>query len=92
MCRNIQNLHNFEPPVTDDEIRGAALQFVRKVSGMQKPSQANTEAFELAVDEVTSATTRLLQSLVTSAPPRNREVEAERRKARAVVRFSTAVG
>ena len=88
MCRNIQNLHNFEPPVTDEEIRGAALQYVRKVSGMQKPSQANEAAFELAVDEVTSATTRLLQSLVTSAPPRDREVEAARRKARAVVRFS----
>ena len=88
MCRNIQNLYNFEPPVTDEEIRGAALQYVRKVSGMAKPSQANEAAFELAVDEVTSATTRLLQALVTSAPPRDREVEAERRKARAVVRFS----
>ena len=92
MCRNIQNLYNFEPPVTDEEIRGAALQYVRKVSGMQKPSQANETAFELAIDEVTSATTRLLESLVTSAPPRDREVEAARRKARAVVRFSTAVG
>jgi hypothetical protein len=88
MCRNIQNLYNFEPPVTDEEICGAALQYVRKVSGMQKPSQANQAAFELAVDEVTNATTQLLQSLVTSAPPRNREVEAERRKARAVIRFS----
>jgi len=88
MCRNIQNLYNFSPPVTDEEIRGASLQYVRKVSGMQKPSQANEAAFELAVDEVTSATTRLLQSLVTSAPPRDREVEAARRKARAVVRFS----
>ena len=88
MCRNIQNLYNFAPPVTDEEIRGAALQYVRKVSGMQKPSQANAEAFELAVDEVTAATTRLLQTLVTSAPPRDREVEAERRRARAVVRFS----
>ena len=67
MCRNIQNLYNFEPPVTDEEIRGAALQYVRKVSGMSKPSQANEAAFELAVDEVTSATTRLLQTLVTSA-------------------------
>ncbi len=90
MCRNIQNLYNFEPSVTDDEIRGASLQFVRKVSGMQKPSQANTEAFELAVDEIAAATEKLLQSLVTSAPPRDREVEAARRKARAVVRFSTA--
>ena len=88
MCRNIQNLYNFEPPVSDEEIRGAALQYVRKVSGMSKPSQANAAAFELAVDEVTSATTRLLQTLVTSAPPRDREVEAERRKARAVIRFS----
>jgi hypothetical protein len=88
MCRNIRTLYNFEPPTTDEEVRGAALQFVRKVSGMQKPSQANAEAFELAVDEVTAATTRLLQTLVTSAPPRNREVEAERRRARAVVRFS----
>jgi hypothetical protein len=91
MCRNIQNLYNFEPPVTDEEIRGAALQYVRKVSGMQKPSQANETAFALAIDEITDATTRLLQSLVTSAPPRNREVEAERRRARAVVRFSSAV-
>ena len=91
MCRNIQNLYNFEPPVTDEEIRGAALQYVRKVSGMQKPSQANETAFLQAIDEITDATTRLLQSLVTSAPPRNREVEAERRRARAVVRFSSAV-
>jgi hypothetical protein len=88
MCRNIQNLHNFAPPVTDEEIHGAALQYVRKVSGMQKPSQANAEAFDRAVDEVAAATTALLQSLVTSAPPRDREVEAARRKARAVVRFS----
>jgi hypothetical protein len=88
MCRNIKILYNFEPPTTDDEVRAAALQYVRKVSGMQKPSQANAEAFELAVDEVTAATTRLLQTLVTSAPPRNREVETERRRARAVVRFS----
>ena len=87
MCRNIQNLYNFEPPVTDEEIRGAALQYVRKVSGMQKPSLANEAAFELAVDEVTGTTTRLLHALVTSAPPRDREVEAERRRARAVVRF-----
>ena len=91
MCRNIQNLYNFAPPVTDEEIRGAALQYVRKVSGMQKPSQANETAFLQAIDEITDATTRLLQSLVTSAPPRNREVEAERRRARAVVRFSSAV-
>ena len=88
MCRNIRTLHNFEPPATREEIHAAALQYVRKVSGMQKPSQANAEAFELAVDEVTAATTRLLRTLVTSAPPRNREVEAERRRARAVVRFS----
>jgi hypothetical protein len=87
MCRNIQNLYNFEPQVTDEEIRGAALQYVRKVSGMQKPSLANMAAFELAVDDVADATTRLLQSLVTSAPPRDREVEAQRRHDRAVVRF-----
>jgi hypothetical protein len=89
MCRNIQNLYNFSPPVTDEEIHGAALQYVRKVSGMQKPSQANEAAFAQAVDDVADATTRLLESLVTSAPPRDREVEAERRKARAVVRFGS---
>jgi hypothetical protein len=88
MCRNIRTLHNFEPPATDDEIRDAALQYVRKISGSSKPSQANTEAFERAVDEVTLATTRLLDELVTNAPPKNREVEAAKRRARAVERFA----
>jgi len=90
MCRNIHTLHNYEPPATAEEIRGAALQYVRKVSGMQKPSRANSEAFELAVDEITDATAKLLGALVTSAPPRDREVEAERRRARAAERFGRA--
>lgn len=90
MCRNIRTLHNFEPPATAEEIRDAALQYVRKISGMQKPSRANAEAFEQAVDEVTDATKRLLDSLVTSAPPRDREAEAERRRARAAERFGRA--
>ena len=90
MCRNIQTLFNFEPPASDDEIRSAALQYVRKVSGMQKPSHANSDAFELAVDEVTSATAKLLEALVTSAQPRDREVEAARRRARAAERFGRA--
>jgi hypothetical protein len=88
MCRNIRTLHNFEPPATDEEIRDAALQYVRKISGSTKPSQANTEAFDRAVDEVTQATTKLLESLVTSAPPKDREVEAAKRHARAVERFA----
>ena len=90
MCRNIRTLHNFEPPATDEEIRDAALQYVRKISGMQKPSRANADAFELAVAEVTDATRRLLDTLVTSAPARDREVEAERRRARAAERFGRA--
>jgi len=90
MCRNIRTLHNFEPPASEEEVRSAALQYVRKVSGMQKPSQANTEAFELAVEEVAKTTARLIESLVTSAPPRDREVEAERRRARAAERFGRA--
>jgi hypothetical protein len=90
MCRNIRTLYNFEPPATDEEVRSAAIQYVRKVSGMQKPSRANTEAFELAVDEVAAATEKLLGALVTSAPPRDREVEAERRRARAAERFGRA--
>jgi hypothetical protein len=90
MCRNIRTLHNFEPATTADEIHAAAVQYVRKVSGMQKPSHANETAFERAIDEVGAATSRLLDSLVTSAPPRDREVEAERRRARAAVRFNTA--
>lgn len=90
MCRNIRQLHNFEPPATEDEIRASALQYVRKVSGSTNPSKANETAFEHAVDEVARVTRELLESLVTSAPPRNREVEAERARARAAVRFGTA--
>jgi hypothetical protein len=88
MCRNIRTLHNFEPPATDEEIRDAALQYVRKISGSTKPSQANVEAFDRAVDEVAQATAKLLDGLVTSAPPKNREVEAAKRHARAVERFA----
>jgi hypothetical protein len=87
MCRNIRTLYNFDPSTTREEIDSAALQYVRKVSGMQRPSQANEAAFERAVDAVASATERLLAELVTSAPPRDREVEAARRHARAAVRF-----
>jgi hypothetical protein len=87
MCRNIRTLHNFEPPATREEVHSAALQYVRKVSGMQKPSRANTGAFERAIQEVEVATARLLDELVTSAPPRDRQVEAERRTARAAARF-----
>jgi hypothetical protein len=90
MCRNIQTLHNFEPAATEEEIRAAALQYVRKVSGSTKPSQANAEAFEQAVDEVAQTTTMLLDSLVTSAPPKDREVEAAKRRARAEQRFAAA--
>jgi hypothetical protein len=90
MCRNIRTLYNFEPPTTHEEIHDAAVQYVRKVSGMQKPSQANEAVFERAIEEVVAATTRLLDDLVTSAPPRDREVEAERRRARAAARFGTA--
>jgi hypothetical protein len=89
MCRNIRTLYNFEPATTRDEIDAAAVQYVRKVSGMQKPSQANEAVFEQAVEEVAAVTQRLLESLVTSAQPRDREVEAERRRARAAVRFGT---
>ena len=90
MCRNIQTLFNFEPPATDEEVRDAALQYVRKISGFTKPSRANEEAFTRAVDEVTDASKRLLDSLVSSAPPKDREVEAARRRARAEKRFATA--
>jgi hypothetical protein len=90
MCRNIRTLHNFEPPATAEEVHDAALQYVRKISGSNKPSQANTEAFERAVEEVTAATQRLLDGLVTSAPPKDREVEAAKRRARAAERFATA--
>jgi hypothetical protein len=82
MCRNIHTLYNFEPEATDEEIRNAALQYVRKISGFTKPSKANAEAFERAVDEVTDASARLLAALVTAAPPRDREVEAEKKRAR----------
>jgi len=88
MCRNIRTLHNFEPPATDDEVRDAALQYVRKISGFTKPSQANVEAFEHAVDEITAVSARLLGELVTSAPPKDREVEAARRRARSEQRFA----
>lgn len=87
MCRSIRNLHNFEPPATTDEIEAAALQYVRKVSGMQKASQANTEAFAQAVAQVTEVTRELLGSLVTSAPPKDREVEAAKARARAEARY-----
>ena len=88
MCRNIKTLYNFEPPATEAEIRAAANQFVRKISGFAKPSVANQEAFDLAVDEVTRAASKLLGSLVTSSPPRSREIEAARAHARALARFS----
>ena len=90
MCRNIRTLHNFEPPASDDEIAAASLQYVRKVSGSTKPSQANAEAFALAVDEVAAATSKLLDSLVTSAPPKNREAEAAKHRARSAARFAAA--
>jgi hypothetical protein len=90
MCRNIRNLHNFEPSTTEDEVRDAALQYVRKVSGSTKPSNANAEAFDRAVDEVADATRRLLDSLVTSAPPKDREVEAAKRRERSAKRFAAA--
>jgi hypothetical protein len=90
MCRNIRPLHNFEPPASEDEVRAAALQYVRKISGYTKPSQANAEAFERAIDEVADASARLLDSLVTSAPPKDREVEAEKRKARSAQRYAAA--
>jgi hypothetical protein len=88
MCRNIRTLFNFDPPATDDEIRAASLQFVRKLSGFNAPSQANTAAFEQAIDEVTAAATRLLASLETSAPPKDREVEATKARERSKARFS----
>jgi hypothetical protein len=88
MCRNIHTLHNFEPPATDDEVHAAALQSVRKISGFAKPSQANEAAFAQAVDEVAAASRRLLDSLVTAAPPKDRAVEAERARARAAKRYA----
>lgn len=88
MCRNIRTLHNFEPPATDEEVRGAALQYVRKISGFTKPSQANAAAFERAVEEVARISTELLSELVTSAPPKDREVEAAKRRERSAQRFA----
>jgi hypothetical protein len=87
MCRNIRTLANFEPPATDDEIRASALQFVRKLSGTARPSRANQEAFDRAVEEVTDAATRLVRSLTTSAPPRTREAEARKARERSAQRF-----
>jgi hypothetical protein len=89
MCRNIHTLFNFEPPATEDEIRASSLQYVRKVSGFAKPSKANEEAFERAVDEVAEVTARLIDALVTSAAPKDREIEAERARARAAKRYAT---
>ena len=90
MCRNIKTLHNFEPPATEDGVRSAALQYVRKVSGSQKPSKANEAVFARAVDEISEITSRLLAELVTAAPPRDREIEAARARARAEKRFGRA--
>jgi hypothetical protein len=88
MCRNIRTLHNFEPPATGEEVHDAALQYVRKIGGFTKPSQANAEAFECAVREVAEASARLLDSLVTTAPPKDREQEAAKRRARSQARFA----
>ena len=90
MCRNIKTLHNFAPPATDDEIRASALQFVRKLSGFTKPSKANEPAFNRAVDQVTEAARELLGSLVTNAPPRDREVEATKARAKAAERYGSS--
>ena len=90
MCRSIKTLHNFTPPATDDEIRASSLQFVRKLSGFTKPSRANEPAFTLAVDQVAQAARRLLGSLVTNAPPRNRDVETSKARARAESRFRSS--
>ena len=88
MCRNIRTLHNFDPPATDEEIQASALQYVRKISGSTKPSQANAEAFDEAVEEIAAVTHRLLDRLVTKAPPKNREAEAAKAKARSEARFA----
>ena len=90
MCRNIKNLFNFDPPVTDQEVRNASLQFVRKISGFNKPSKANETAFNAAIDEITAVSARLLHSLETTAPPKDREEEAAKAKARSAERFGTA--
>lgn len=88
MCRNIRTLHNFQPPASDSEVHDAALQYVRKISGSTKPSQANAEVFERAVHEIAHATERLLEGLVTSAPPKDREAEAAKRRARSAERYA----
>jgi hypothetical protein len=88
MCRNIRQLHNFEPPATQDEVRAAALQYVRKISGSSKPSKANEAAFAQAIEEVTAASERLLGALVTNAPPKDREEEAAKARARSAARFA----
>ncbi len=88
MCRNIRTLHNFEPPASEDEVRAAAVQYVRKISGSTKPSQANAEAFERAVDAVADASRTLLDSLVTTAPPKDREAEAAKSRARSAARYA----
>jgi hypothetical protein len=88
MCRNIRTLHNFDPPATEEEVHEASLQYVRKISGSNKPSKANGEAFDRAVEEVAAVTRRLLDSLVTNAPPKDREVEAAKRRARSLERFA----
>jgi hypothetical protein len=90
MCRNIKNLFNFDPPVTDQEVRNASLQFVRKISGFNKPSKANEASFNLAIDEITAVSARLLHTLETTADPKNREEEAAKAKARSAERFGTA--
>ena len=90
MCRNIRTLYNYEPPATEEEIRASALQYVRKISGFTKPSQANAEAFEQAVEAISETSAQLLDALVTSAPPKDREVEAAKARARAAERFATA--
>jgi hypothetical protein len=90
MCRNIHTLFNFEPPATEDEVRDASLQYVRKISGFTKPSKANEQAFDRAVEEVAAASSRLLEALVTAAPPKDREREAERARERAAKRYATA--
>ena len=89
MCRNIKNLFNFDPPITENEVRAASLQFVRKISGFNKPSKANEAAFNSAIEDVAAAAARLLHSLETTAPPKNREEEAAKAKARAAERFGT---
>jgi hypothetical protein len=88
MCRNIRTLHNFDPPATEDEVRAAAVQYVRKISGFTKPSQANAAAFERAVESVAHASLHLLEDLVTNAPPKDREVEAAKARARAATRYA----